>query len=40
MNLTLTTLIWSVLRSLNAAKVSKSHFNEEATMHYIKLDEK
>lgn len=40
MNRTLTTLIWSVLRSLNAARVSRSHFNENSTMHYIKLDEK
>ncbi|HHK5563810.1 TPA: hypothetical protein ACQUHM_002597 [Bacillus thuringiensis] len=40
MNRTLTTLIWSVLRSLNAVKVSRSHFNEDSTMHYIKLDEK
>ncbi len=40
MNRTLTTLIWSVLRSLNAAKISRSHFNEDSTMHYIKLDEK
>lgn len=40
MNRTLTTLIWSVLRSLDAARVSRSHFNENSTMHYIKLDEK
>ncbi|MCU5515503.1 hypothetical protein OCF62_13085 [Bacillus wiedmannii] len=40
MNRTLITLIWSVLRSLNAAKVSRSHFNENSTMRYIKLDDK
>lgn len=40
MNRTLTTLIWSVLRSLKAAQVSRSHFQEDSTMHYIKLDDK
>ncbi|MEC2390015.1 hypothetical protein BK709_01030 [Bacillus thuringiensis serovar shandongiensis] len=40
MNRTLITLIWSVLRSLNAAKVSRSHYDENSTMCYIKLDDK
>lgn len=37
MNKTLTTLIWSVFKSLKVAQVSRSHFNEDSTMYYIKL---
>jgi len=39
MNKTLTTLIWSVFRSLKVAQASRSHFSEDSTMHYIELSD-
>lgn len=40
MNRTLTTLIWSVFKSLKVSQVSRSHLSEDSTMHYIKLSDK
>lgn len=39
MNKTLSSLIWTVFKDIKNVKVSRSHFNEDSTLKYIKLDD-